>query len=87
MKIPPSKEELKAVRDSVRQLEIAMCQAAILSANLIEILEDNFLAIDKNYKKQILIHEEKIMSNLWKLNIVLCKMNDFKERIISSEEN
>lgn len=75
------------MRDSVRELEIAMCQAATLSANLIEILEDNFLAIDKNYRKQILIHEEKIMSNLWKLNIVLCKMNNFKERIISSEEN
>ena len=53
---------------------------------LISLLNDNFLAIDKEYKKELSKEYDKIGAAMWQTNIALHKMLQHKERIVSKEE-
>jgi hypothetical protein len=83
--IPASKEEKRLVHESMGKLKNKLLECSELAKEMIAMLEENYLAIDQEYKKQLSRETETIMCVMWKLNIRLYKMQDQKTRIISPE--
>jgi hypothetical protein len=85
MKIPPSEKELNSVHEKIQELKTALCNAANLSEDLIEFLNDNFLALDDECKKNLTIESVKIGSAMWQINVQQYKMQEHRERIVSAK--
>lgn len=83
MKIPPSEKELNSVHAKIQELKAALSNAANLSEDLIEFLNDNFLALDNECKKVLTIENIKIGSAMWQINVQQYKMQEYRERIVS----
>lgn len=83
MKIPASQKELELVHITMQQLKEQLAQAAKTSQQATEILDDNFLAINKEYLNELRKEITKIQSSMWLMNVQLYKMSDHEERIVS----
>jgi hypothetical protein len=85
LKIPASEKELELVRKTMQQLKEHLAQAAETSRQAIEMLDDNFLAVNKEYINQIRKEVVRIESSVWLMNVQLYRMSNNKERIVSAE--
>lgn len=83
---PASDDEKQLVKDAIEKLRDSLAKSADLAESLISLLNDNFLAIDKEYKKELSKEYDKIGAAMWQTNIALHKMLQHKERIVSKEE-
>lgn len=83
---PASDDEKQLVKDAIEKLRDSLAESADLAESLISLLNDNFLAIDKEYKKELSKEYDKIGAAMWQTNIALHKMLQHKERIVSKEE-
>ncbi len=83
--IPASEQEKKLVHDKMNELKESLARSADLAEALISLLNENFLAIDKEYKKELNKDVDKIGAAMWQANISLHKMIQHKSRIISTD--
>lgn len=83
---PASDNEKQLVKDAIKKLRDSLAESADLAESLIGLLNDNFLAIDKEYKKELSREYDKIGAAMWQTNTALHKMLQHKERIVSKEE-
>lgn len=74
------------VHQAMRELKQSLAKSAQLAEHLIDLLDDNFLAITAEYRKELFPSVDKISSALWKLNLRFFKTLTQKERIIASNE-
>lgn len=86
MNFPASDEEKMLVHQAMRELKQSLAKSAQLAEHLIDLLDDNFLAITAEYRKELFPSVDKISSALWKLNLRFFKTLTQKERIIASNE-
>ncbi len=86
VQFPASDDEKQAVHESVRELIESLSKSASLASNLVALLNENFLAISKDYRKKILGSVTEIDASLWHLNLQIHNMNKAKERIIGKPE-
>jgi hypothetical protein len=86
MQFPASDEEKRLVHESVRELIESLSKSASLASNLVAFLNENFLAISKDYRKELLASVTEIDASLWHLSLQVYNMNKAKERIISKPE-
>lgn len=83
MQFPPSEKEKALVLESISKLESKLAEAASQMEELMEVLTDNFLAVNKEHTKEIDKQITKITSGSWNLNVQLYKLNqDYKERVV-----
>jgi ABC-type nitrate/sulfonate/bicarbonate transport system ATPase subunit len=68
-------------------LRESLARSADFAETLISLLDENFLAIDAEYKKQLTREYQKIGAAMWETNIALHKMMQHKQRIISPEQS
>jgi uncharacterized membrane protein (DUF106 family) len=87
LNFPASDEETRLVHQSMRELKDALEKAAILSEKLVDTLEDNFLAVTSDYRKELFPAQTRICSSIWKLSILFFRTLTQKQRIIPSETN
>jgi hypothetical protein len=85
LKFPASDEEKMLVHQAMRELKQSLAKSAQLAEHLIYLLDDNFLAITAEYRKELFPSMSKIESALWQLSIRFFKTLTQKERIIKSE--
>jgi len=85
LKFPASDEEKMLVHQAMRELKQSLAKSAQLAEHLIYLLDDNFLAITAEYRKELFPSMNKISNALWQLNIRFFKTLTQKERIIASE--
>lgn len=85
MKFPASDEEKMLVHQAMRELKQSLAKSAQLAESLIYLLDDNFLAITAEYRKELFPSVDKISGALWQLNLRFFKTLTQKERIIASE--
>jgi len=74
------------VHQTMRELKQSLAKSAQLAEHLIDLLDDNFLAITAEYRKELFPNVDRISSALWKLNLRFFKTLTQKERIIASNE-
>jgi len=86
MQFPASDEEKQLVHESVRELIESLSKSASLANNLVALLNENFLAISKDYRKELLASVTEIDACLWHLSLQVYNMNKAKERIIGKPE-
>lgn len=84
--IPASDQEKKLVHQKMNELKESLAKSADLAEALISLLDENFLAIDKEYKKELTRDYTKIGAAMWQVNISLHKMLQHKSRIIGTDE-
>jgi len=85
LKFPASDEEKMLVHQAMRELKQSLAKSAQLAESLIYLLDDNFLAITAEYRKELFPSMDKISNALWQLNIRFFRTLTQKERIIASE--
>lgn len=85
MNFPASDEEKMLVHEAVRELKQSLARSAKLAEHLVNILDDNFLALSHQYRKELFPSVDQICAALWKINIRFIKTLTQKERIIKSE--
>lgn len=85
--IPASESEKKAVHEAMNELRESLTRSADLAEALISLLNENFLAIDKNYKMQLTKEYDKIGAAMWQTNICLHKMMQHQQRIIEASSD
>lgn len=83
--IRASEQEKKLVREKMSELLNSLSESASLAEELISLLDENFLAVDNEYRKQMEKEYQKIGSALWQVNVSLYKMLQQKSRIIAPE--
>lgn len=81
-----SDDEKLLIANAISSLKESLAESANLAESLISLLNDNYLAIDKGYKRELADEYTRIGSALWQLNLVLHRMMQHKERIISKDE-
>ena len=86
MNFPASDEEKMLVHQAMRELKQSLARSAQLAEHLIYLLDDNFLAVTAEYRKELFPSIDKINSALWQLNLRFFKTLTQKERIIASEK-
>lgn len=85
--IPASDNEKQIVHKAMSDLEESLVKSANLAEALISLLDENFLAIDKEYKKQLTKEYDKIGAALWLANLSLYKMMEHRQRIIAPKQD
>lgn len=85
IQIAATEQEKQLVYESVNKLKEKLRECSALAKELLQALDENYLAIDNKYKKEISKETETIMCVMWQLNIRLFKMSDQKSRIVSPE--
>jgi len=80
--IPPSEKEVEAVRLAMKELKESLTKSSQLAGEFVEMLEENFLAIDEWNRKELFTASMSIDVALWDLRVSLYKMRDYKSRII-----
>jgi hypothetical protein len=85
--IPASENEKQIVHEAMRELKESLARSADLANALISLLDENFLAIDKNYKMQLTREYDKIGAAMWQANICLHKMMQHQQRIIGASSD
>ena len=85
--IPASEQEKSLVHEKMSELKESLARSADLAEALISSLNENFLAIDKEYRKELMKEYEKIGSAMWQANMSLHKMLQHKSRIIGTSEH
>lgn len=83
MKFPASDEEKQLVHLSCRTLDKSLADAVNLMNALENLLKENHIAIDKEYRKIIFDKIGQICSCEWRIKLQAFHMNEFKERVIS----
>jgi hypothetical protein len=86
VQFPASEKEKELVHEQVRKLCASISDATMRAEALCETLKENFLAIDIEYRKEILNEMRILDAYIWELNIKFHRMREHKERIISSPE-
>ncbi len=81
-----SDEEKGLVHKAVQNLKDSLEQSAEAANELVSLLNENFLAISKDYRKELLPKMTEIDSYLWHLTLQVHNMNRNKERIIFPPE-
>lgn len=84
MQFPASDKEKQLVYLSVCKLKEKLEAAAESAKDLEDLLLDNHLAINKEYKKLLLENMTELDSFAWRLSVQTARMNNRKERIISA---
>jgi len=84
MQFPASDKEKQLVHLSVCKLKEKLEAAAESAKELEDLLLDNHLAINKEYKKLLLENMTELDSFAWRLSVQTARMNNRKERIISA---
>jgi organic radical activating enzyme len=84
MQFPASDKEKQLVYLSVYKLKEKLEAAAESAKDLEDLLLDNHLAINKEYKKLLLENMTELDSFAWRLSVQTARMNNRKERIISA---
>jgi hypothetical protein len=56
-----------------------------MAEKTIEMLKENFLSIDENLRKKLDAENVRINSAMWEMNVILYKMQDYGERVVSEE--
>jgi ABC-type Fe3+/spermidine/putrescine transport system ATPase subunit len=84
---PASDNEKEIVHKAMSDLRESLARSADFAETLISLLDENFLAIDAEYKKQLTREYQKIGAAMWETNIALHKMMQHKQRIISPEQS
>lgn len=83
MKFPASDEEKQLVHLSCRTLDKSLADA-VNSMNALEnLLKENHIAIDEEYRKIIFDKIGQILSCEWRIRLQAFYMNEFEERIVS----
>lgn len=82
--IPASENEKQIIHKAMSELRESLARSADLAETLISLLDENFLAIDKNYKMQLAKEYDKIGAAMWQTNICLHKMMQHQQRIIAA---
>lgn len=85
MKFPASDQEKMLVHQAMRELKESLAKSAQLAERLIYLLDENFLAITAEYRKELFPSMDKISNALWQLNVRFFRTLTQKERIIKSE--
>lgn len=86
IEIPASEQEKKLVREKAEQLRERLTESAIAAKELVQALQDNYLAIDKTYKQKIGKDFDAILSCFWEITILQSKMRDQKARMVEPAE-
>ncbi len=86
MNFPASDQEKMLVHEAMRELKQSLAKSAQLAEHLIYLLDDNFLAVTAEYRKELFPSIDRINSALWKLNLRFFKTLTQKERIIAGEK-
>lgn len=73
------------VHQKVRELKESLAKSAILAESLTDLLDENFLAITAQYRKELFPDFDRISVVFWKLNLRFFKTLTQKERIIPSQ--
>jgi len=84
MQFPASDKEKQLVHLFVCKLKEKLEAAAESAKDLEDLLLDNHLAINKEYKKLLLENMTELDSFAWRLSVQTARMNNRKERIISA---
>lgn len=71
--------------DSTNELRESMRKSAEMAEKTIEMLKENFLSIDENLRKKLDAENARINSAMWEMNVILYKMQDYGERVVSEE--
>lgn len=82
MQFPASDKEKQLVHLSACKLKEKLEAAAESARNLEDLLLDNHLAVDKEYRKLLLENMTELDSFAWRLSVQTARMNNRKERII-----
>lgn len=85
MNFPASEREIQTVRNLMNLCEESIQNAGITLDGLHGYLDDNYLAIDSEYKRELDKEITVIESKMWALKIMLVKMRNNPERIIKKE--
>lgn len=85
MKFPASDEEKMLVHQAMRELKQSLAKSAQLAESLHYMLDENFLAVTAEYRKELLPDIDRIGAAMWQLNIRFFRTLTQKERIIKSE--
>jgi hypothetical protein len=85
LKFPASDKEKMLVHQAMRELKESLAKSAQLAEELIYLLDDNFLAVTAQYRKELFPAIDRIGSAMWQLNLRFFKTLTQKERIIKSE--
>jgi hypothetical protein len=83
---PASEEEKELVHETMHELKASLLQSATLGNTLISLLNENYLAISKEYRKELLQSVTEIDAFLWHLSLQLHNMNKNKERIVCAPQ-
>lgn len=86
MQFPASDEEKQIVHQNIAELVESLAKSANLASDLVALLNENFLAINQEYRKEIIAGAAKIDTCLWHLNLQIYNMSKNKERIIGKPE-
>ena len=82
MQFPASDKEKQLVHLSTCKLKQKLEAAAQSAVELENLLLENHLAIDKEYRKLLLENMTELDSFAWRLSVQAARMNNRKERII-----
>ena len=85
MNFPASTKEIEFVNHAMIACRYCLSRAADEIAELHSYLDDNYLAIDSEYKRELDKEITVIESKMWALKIMLVKMRNNPERIIKKE--
>ena len=85
MNFPASQKEIEFVNGAIIECRDCLARAAIEIAELHSYLDENYLAIDVECKKELDRQITDIESKMWALKIMLVKMRNNPERIIKKE--
>ncbi|MGA0163942.1 MAG: hypothetical protein ACO3LE_06775, partial [Bdellovibrionota bacterium] len=85
LKFPASDEEKMLVHQAMRELKQSLAKSAQLAESLLYMLDENFLAVTAEYRKELLPDIDRIGAAMWQLNIRFLRTLTQKERIIKSE--
>ena len=66
----------------MNELKESLAKSSKLASEFVEMLEDNFLAIDEWNRKGLFEASMGIDVALWDLNVALYKMKNYQSRII-----
>lgn len=82
LKLQVTEKEKQSVIEAVSAFKSAMQEASASGQTLLSKLDESFLAIDNEIMKGLKVESIEIGSVMWNLNVTLCKMKEFEERII-----
>lgn len=84
--LPASQKETNEVRNAIEELRASLAQSSALAEKALETMRENYVAIDCEYRKELLAASRGIDAALFQMNMSLYKMKQHKERIITAEK-